>query len=287
MGHDSLNACVSILIDLEGAVEKMSDNTEYLDELTKVNNELANVSRELAKKNAQIEETKRLEIERARLLEGRTFSAAIAHMMNNIMMTISGSVDLIEMQQDLDNEGKKRIAAIRDAIKRSSKLIDRLLLVTHMDKGAIVPFELDRVVTDVIDGLEVNGESVELKLGASGQIAAAHENLVRIAIQELVSNGIEASNDVSRRPVTVETRSDDEHSTLLVAVSNQGHDIPAEIAERIHLPFVTSRFLGRGLGLTLAKHAADACGGELNWHREEGITTFTFLMPRNVDRRHQ
>lgn len=261
----------------------MSDQEEYLEEITRVNNQLVNVTRELAKKNAELERSKRIEIENARLLEGRIFSGAIAHMMNNIMTNISLAVDLIENEQQLDNDGKAQTGTIRNEIRRVSELVDRLLLVTHEREESREPFELDALVRETVAHVPSGSISIEVVYGAAGRFAYADGELVRIALEEIVTNAVEASLESESSRLSVETRVVDDDASLLVAVTDNGPGISADIADSIFAPFVTSRFLGRGLGLALAKQAIEACNGNLSWSRVDNFTTFVVMIPAFVD----
>jgi nitrogen-specific signal transduction histidine kinase len=44
-------------------------------------------------------------------------------------------------------------------------------------------------------------------------------------------------------------------------------------------PFVTGKPEGIGLGLAVAKQAAEAHGGRLEWRREDGRTRFRIELP--------
>lgn len=74
--------------------------------MTRINNELANATPELAKKNALPEAAKQIEVECALLSQSNAYGAAIAHMMNNIMMKILGATEVIAMKSvpELDSQ---------------------------------------------------------------------------------------------------------------------------------------------------------------------------------------
>ena len=44
-------------------------------------------------------------------------------------------------------------------------------------------------------------------------------------------------------------------------------------------PFVTGKDQGIGLGLAVAKQAADAHGGAIRWERRDGRTVFVIELP--------
>ncbi len=257
----------------------MNDDIEYLEELTRVNNELSSISRQLAKKNIELERTKKIEIERARLLESQTFSGAIAHMVNNIMTKISLTADLIASKQSLDEDGRSRIADIKNEIQQSSDLIDRILLVTHVDEKSRETFDLDTVIKQVIEGFSEKRDCISVSYGVADRFVDANSKLIQMAVHEIIANGLEASVEAHPQRVNVETYLENEGKSFVVAVSDNGTGIPEDIADRIFMPFVTSRFLGRGLGLSLAKQAADSFGGDLKWERSAAMTTFKLTIP--------
>ena len=59
-----------------------------------------------------------------------------------------------------------------------------------------------------------------------------------------------------------------------VEVIDTGPGPPPEIAAKLFEPFVTGKEEGIGLGLAVAKQAAEAHGGTLTWERRDGRTVF-------------
>ncbi|MBX9580393.1 MAG: HAMP domain-containing histidine kinase, partial [Gemmataceae bacterium] len=64
-----------------------------------------------------------------------------------------------------------------------------------------------------------------------------------------------------------------------VEVIDTGPGPPAEIAGRLFDPFVTGKEQGIGLGLAVAKQAAEAHAGRLTWDRRDGRTVFRVELP--------
>ncbi|QDU22466.1 sensor histidine kinase [Urbifossiella limnaea] len=65
----------------------------------------------------------------------------------------------------------------------------------------------------------------------------------------------------------------------VVVVSDSGAGPPADLAAKLFEPFVTGKPEGIGLGLAVAKRAADAHGAALTWGREGGRTVFRVAFP--------
>jgi signal transduction histidine kinase len=65
----------------------------------------------------------------------------------------------------------------------------------------------------------------------------------------------------------------------VVEVSDTGPGPPADLGGKLFEPFVTGKPEGIGLGLAVAKQAADAHGAALTWHRDGPRTVFRVAFP--------
>ncbi len=91
----------------------------------------------------------------------------------------------------------------------------------------------------------------------------------------LIGNAVEAAGPGGRVEVAVSTFADE----IVVEVIDTGPGPSADVADRLFEPFVTGKEQGIGLGLAVAKQAADAHGGEITWSRREGQTVFAVRLP--------
>ncbi len=64
-----------------------------------------------------------------------------------------------------------------------------------------------------------------------------------------------------------------------VEVIDTGPGPPPELADRLFEPFMTGKDQGVGLGLAVARQAADAHGGRVAWERRDGRTVFRVELP--------
>lgn len=116
----------------------------------------------------------------------------------------------------------------------------------------------------------------------------------RTAVLNLSLNAIEAAGEGGRVEIVVlsdggssrdvilaEPASDNSlrKQAIVVEVKDSGDGPPAEISDALFEPFVTSKPEGVGLGLALAKSAAETAGGTLSWERDNGLTVFRFSVP--------
>jgi signal transduction histidine kinase len=108
--------------------------------------------------------------------------------------------------------------------------------------------------------------------GDAGQLGDLFANLVGNAVDAVGSGGEVA--------VTL----NDSPQRLTIEVSDTGPGPPADVTARLFEPFVTGKPEGIGLGLAVARHAAEAHGGRIAWRRDEGRTVFRVELPVGAGR---
>ncbi|MBX9624839.1 MAG: HAMP domain-containing histidine kinase, partial [Gemmataceae bacterium] len=99
----------------------------------------------------------------------------------------------------------------------------------------------------------------------------------------VIGNAVEAAGPGGVVEVAGRTPSVSE-GVIVVEVVDTGPGPPAEIAGRLFDPFVTGKEEGIGLGLAVAKQAAEAHAGRLTWDRRNGRTVFRVEFPQGLAR---
>lgn len=95
----------------------------------------------------------------------------------------------------------------------------------------------------------------------------------------LFGNVIGNAVDAAGPGGTVSVRLAATRSGALIEVADTGPGPPEHIAGKLFDPFVTGKPEGIGLGLAVAKQAADAHGGHITWDRRDGRTVFRIELP--------
>jgi signal transduction histidine kinase len=91
----------------------------------------------------------------------------------------------------------------------------------------------------------------------------------------VIGNAVEAAGPGGE--VRIQARSDSKGT--VIEVTDTGPGPPAGIAEKLFDPFVTGKDQGIGLGLAVAKQAAESHGGTIRWERRAGRTVFVIELP--------
>lgn len=92
-------------------------------------------------------------------------------------------------------------------------------------------------------------------------------DMVEQVLINLLKNAVEAMRDVEPRPGGHRIRLTahlDEGGHVVISVGDNGPGIPADIVEKIFIPFYTTKREGSGVGLSLARQIMLAHGGSIN-----------------------
>jgi signal transduction histidine kinase len=179
-----------------------------------------------------------------------------------------------------------RLERCQRQIRRLGTLVEGLLDVTRLANGQMVlqpeRFDLAELVAEVVErhAAEAQGARCEVRLEAAPGLRGRWDRLrVDQAVSSLLNNALKFG---SGHPVEVGVAR--EGAVARVEVRDRGIGIPPDQLERIFERFeraVSSRsYGGLGLGLYLARRAAEAHGGRV-WAqmRPGGGATFSLELP--------
>ncbi len=248
-------------------------------------------------------EAERLEMER-RLLHSQkleslgVMAGGIAHDFNNLLTAILGHADLALLNLSPSAPARSNIEEIVNASRRAADLCQQLLAYTGKGKFVIEPILLDELIEEMVHLLRTFiSKKVILNLNL-------HRNLPRIegdpsqirqVLMNLVMNASEAIGDLSGA-VTIstevtycdrgflrETYLDDdlpEGRYVTLDVSDTGCGMDRETRERIFEPFFSTKFTGRGLGMSAVLGILRSHRGAVKVYSEPGKgTDFRMFFP--------
>lgn len=264
---------------------------------------LAGVLRDVTEHHKQLERERQLEeqLRQAQKMEAiGQLTGGVAHDFNNLLTVILGSFDLLleppapsgrEVRAELVQQG-------RFAAQRAAELTHRLLAFAR--KQALKPEVLN--ANDTLANLEVLlrrslGEAVEIEIVKSAGLWNC--DVDRAQLEQVILNLAINARDAMPRGgrLTIETgnvRVDPDYAELhpgvepgqyvLIAVTDGGHGMSSEVAERAFDPFFTTKDVGKGsgLGLSMAYGFVKQSGGHIKIYSEIGQgTTVKVYLPRH------
>ena len=217
------------------------------------------------------------------------FVSSVSHELRTPLTAILGYAELLEQRwEQLDDSVRRdRLHRIAGAANRQLRLVEELLLLSHIGAG-----ELE--VQHVACVLAALGQRAIVELQGSYQqqvLIAGDCNLMVLAdggrtvqiIVNLLDNAAKYSPEGSPVWLTWEREAD----TIAIRVRDSGRGMPEQERERLftrfgRLPGSQTRAgrVGTGLGLYLSRHLAEAMGGSLDLEASDaGGSTFRLQLP--------
>jgi PAS domain S-box-containing protein len=254
----------------------------------------------IARVTQDITDRKQLEsqLRQSQKLEGLgRLAGGISHDFNNLLTAIGGYADLIGLTLPRDHPTRSHLAQIQKCVVRASNFTKQLLVFAR--KQIIEPraLNLNELIVEMNKLLHpIIGSNIELitRLAPSlgwvkadvGQIEQVLMNLVVNARDAMPVGGkltVETSNVVLDRSYTQGHRRVTEGPYVLLAVSDTGVGMDAEVQAHAFEPFFTTKALGKGTGLGLATcyGIVEQHGGHIWVYSEVGQgTTFKIYLPQ-------
>ncbi|WP_051554435.1 PAS domain S-box protein [Desulfobulbus elongatus] len=262
----------------------------------------------------EISARKRAEEERNRLQAQLTqahkmesigrLAGGVAHDFNNMLSVILGHCELALNGLNTAHPLYANVQNIRQAAERSADLTRQLLAFARKQTVAPKVLDLNGTVAGMLTMLQrLIGEDIDLAWRPgrdAGQVRIDPSQLDQILVN-LAANARDAIGDTGK--VTIETAAMTvdahycaEHADMapgdyvLLAVSDNGSGMDADMLSQLFEPFFTTKELGKGTGLGLATiygivRQNDGC---INVYSEPGQgTTFKVYLPRYTARTDQ
>ena len=238
----------------------------------------------LAIENTSLYEAK-LKAERLAAV-GQTI-ATLSHHIKNILQGIRGGSYLIDMGlNDKDDAIVRRGWGIVE--KNQAKIYNLVMDMLSYSKDrdpALELADLNETVGDVVELMQSRADElgVTLEWHPSGGLPAVPIDAdgIHRAVLNIVTNAIDASEDVEGGKVRVSTDWDADSMVARVIVADNGTGIPPGEVERIFEVFASTKgSRGTGLGLPVSQKIVREHGGQIRIASEVGKgSTFTVELP--------
>ncbi len=215
----------------------------------------------------------------------KNFIANASHEIRTPITVMSGEIEVTLIQQRTPEKYINVLKSVLGSLKGLNKLSTQLLLLAQASADQpernFSTLRIDDILWESKEELrKAHPEytvDILLDLGIHHEtlLMEGDEQLLRVAVLNLMDNGCKYSNDLS---VTVNLLSFLEEGTTLI-FSNTGHRIAAENIEKIFDPFfrghTNKKIKGSGIGLSLVKPIIALHGGDITVSSSDQQTTFS------------
>ncbi|MDF1525543.1 MAG: ATP-binding protein [bacterium] len=204
-------------------------------------------------------------------------AASIAHEIRNPLASMSGSIQMLKKDLDLDGEDLKLMNIILKETERLNVLLGDFLAYARPPAPHFEDVDLREIIEDAVRLLRNTALESELNLltmlPEERAILSVDMSQIHQIIMNLVKNSAEAIGGKGDIVISLTRSGNNPEGDSILAVSDKGPGIPKEILPRIFEPFITSKVSGTGLGLAIVYQLVQIHKGTVEIHSEEGQGT--------------
>ncbi len=217
---------------------------------------------------SQIERNQRLEIEASTLRLIKAMAEGLAHEIGNCLVPLATHQQLLRKKigdpdfiLSLDN-------AMSDGVRRISRLSNQMLFLTRdavgRSEAILVNQMIEESFREVQAWLNEKNALLVLEGGSRNYRTRGHLPALKHAIFELILNALQANPSEPKIQVKLSSESSsDKQAWLRIDVQDTGAGFTPESSQRAFDPFYSSKNVGLGLGLTVAKKIIETHGGRI------------------------
>ncbi len=187
-------------------------------------------------------------------------AAVLAHEVKNPLAAVSGAIQILGGKLAAP-EDREIVEDVLHRLDGLSAMMTDLLLFARPPKPRLVRVDLASLVESLLAFLRMDPAWLKVDCRVEGATPAvtADAELLKVALQNLLINALQAMGGTGRLSVVLSQASD----TVHIDVVDSGPGIPPEAQSRLFTPFFTTKSRGTGLGLATVKRIADAHRGEV------------------------
>jgi PAS domain S-box-containing protein len=239
-----------------------------------------------------ITDRKKTEEDRFKLLKLESLSllaGGIAHDYNNLLASILGYVNLIQLEENVNGDIYNSLKAIENATYRARDLTNQLLTFSKggapITKAESIKKIIDESISFCLMGSKSKAEVIykgklPIVEADAGQISQVLNNIIINADQSMPKGGkilISVSSEKIPYPSTLPLK---EGEYVKISVKDEGIGIKQENMPHIFDPYFTTKKNGTGLGLATSFSIINRHNGYIKVMSKEGEgSTFFIYLP--------
>ena len=224
-------------------------------------------------------------------------TGGVAHDFNNMLQIVGANLSLLERDIAGNPGALRRLKNAEAGVRRGALLTRQLLAFARRLPLEPRPVDLGRILRETTALLrQTLGEQIEIETVVAGGLwnTLVDPSQVENAILNMAINARDAMPQGGKLTIELSNAQLDEAYAagqvevqpgqyVMLAITDTGVGIPADLAERVFEPFFTTKPEGQGTGLGLSQvfGFVKQSGGHIKLYSEPGQgTTFKVYLPR-------
>lgn len=209
---------------------------------------------------------------------------SVSHDLRSPILSVKG---LIEIAQEEENVSriKEYLTMMNQSLTQQNQFISDIIDYCRNKRKQVCnePVDLNHLIDEVTAQHQYIKEAhtITVKKNILTNEIITDGLRIRIILNNLISNAIKYS-DVKKESRQISIRTREKDSSYIIEIEDNGIGIKKEFLGQIFdMFFVTDNATGSGLGLYIAKEAAEYLHGNISADSEENVgTTFTVTIPK-------
>jgi PAS domain S-box-containing protein len=254
------------LVDEGGSVEFLLGVITDLGEVRRAEEELRRVASSEPPMDREVHQAM---LRKERLAVLGQLAGGLAHQIRNPLAAIStaASILLRRLGTGDDPDVAQALTAIREEVREANRIITDLLDYARVRPPTKLPVRVGSLFDGVLEQLHVPEGIAVMREEEPELEVLADERQLRDALGNLARNALEAMPQGGKLSLLGARQGRE----AVLAVEDTGPGLQRDVVGRLFEPLVTSKPLGLGLGLTLARALVENQGGVLRPGTGRGI----------------
>jgi len=243
----------------------------------------------IAKKTDELKKSQDRLIQAEKLASLGRLTADVAHEIRNPLTALGGFARRLHK---ISGGGKEKEYAeiVLTEVDRLERILKDVLTFSRDARSHLEKLDIGEIVPEIMkiydDLCREHSISIELVRGDDLQPVLIDKDQVRQALDNLLSNAIDAMPDGGKLTVTAGREQLHDVTYMFLRVADTGSGIPPANLPLIFEPFFTTKKIGRGtgLGLSITRKIMEEHGGFIHADSTEGQgASFTMYFPYQSD----
>lgn len=236
-----------------------------------------------------IEDQKNRLLSASRMAVLGEISSGIAHEINNPLTVIQARSFQLQQMCENGNLDAAKIKSAAESISKTgdkiAKIIKSLRAFAHgQESDPVDKINVHELIQETLDFCKVRfyNHGIDVRIGDISEHLEFECRLTQIeeALLNIFNNAHDAIIGLSDKWILIEAF--DKGRDIEIHVTDSGHGIPDDIADKMMLPFFSTKEIGKGmgLGLCIAAEIINKHHGKLTYDRSSQNTRFIISIPK-------
>ncbi len=211
-------------------------------------------------------------------------AAGVAHEINQPLAAIGtyAASGLALVDRGAPDKARENLARISTLTNRIGAITGELRSFARKAPRTLERINLAACITSAVSLLEDRARDLNVGIFMSVSEKDLQSIASQGAIEQVLVNLLQNALDASPRGSAIEVTLQEDDSSCVIKVRDNGRGLTPEVQATLFQPFATSKPEGLGLGLVISRDLLMEFGGELTGANTEPGCTFTMRLPKSA-----